>query len=320
MPPSNTQRVNVQLVFEPTPRRHAYPDPSMALLAMPDQLLGVILVNYRTADMTIRCVTSILDQGITKTEHIVVVDNNSGDGSVDRIAKTFPKLRVVASDTNGGFGAGVNTGLKWTHEEYVLVLNPDTYFENNSVFTAISYMMEHPDIGIAGLDLVNSDGSRQYSARRFYSLLDVVARRIGIVGKFLQQRMDRHLMKDAWQYGTPFDAEWIMGTGFVAKRHLVVTLGGIDERYFLYMEDVDLCARVWNAGFRVVCIPNARLVHDHQRSSATNLFSFAARRHIISLFKFAYKFSVPIFRQPGIDGIRKSYRCSARNASQLSKG
>ncbi len=306
--------------LERTPYRHTLRNASAAWWKSSDQLLGVIIVNYRTAALTIRSIASILREGIAKIEHIVVVDNNSRDGSVGRIARAFPKLRIIASRTNGGFGAGVNTGLKLIREKYVLILNPDTYFENNSVLAAISYMMEHPDIGVAGLDLVNKDGSRQYSARRFYSLLDVVARRVRIVGNLFRRRVDRHLMKEAWRYGTPFDAEWIMGTGFVANRDLIMALGGMDEAYFLYMEDVDLCARVWSAGFRVVCIPNARLVHDHQRSSARNPFRFAARRHIASLVLFASKFSVPIVQQPGIEKIRKSSRYSAKDASQLLDG
>ena len=306
--------------LERTPYRHTSGYPSAVWWKSSDQLLGVIIVNYRTADLTIRSVASILRQGIAKLEHIVVVDNNSGDDSVGRIARAFPKLRIIASRTNGGFGAGVNTGLKLTREKYVLILNPDTYFENNSVLAALSYMLNHPDIGVAGLDLVNKDGSRQYSARRFYSLLDVVARRVRVVGNLLRRRVDRHLMKEAWRYGTPFDAEWIMGTGFIANRNLLMALGGMDESYFLYMEDVDLCARMWSAGFRVVCVPNARLVHDHQRSSAKNPFRFAARRHIASLVLFASKFSVPIVRQPGIEEIRKSKRHASRNASQLSGG
>jgi GT2 family glycosyltransferase len=284
-------------------------------------MLAVILVNYRTSDMTIRCVGSILEQGIATVDRIVVVDNNSRDGSVDSIRSAFPKLRVIALETNCGFGAGVNVGLRWLHnEQFVLVLNPDTYFEDNSVAVVISYLKGHPDVGIAGLDLVYKDGSRQYSARRFYSLLDVAARRIGIIGRLLKKRIDRHIMKDAWQTCVPFDAEWIMGTGFVARRDVITALGGMDESYFLYMEDVDLCARVWNAGFRVVCIPEARLVHDHQRASATNPLKFAARQHILSLLKFASKFTVPMFQQPGIDGICKSHKYTVRNASRLSNG
>ena len=119
----------------------------------------------------------------------------------------------------------------------------------------------------------------------------------------MRRRVDRHLMKEAWRYGTPFDAEWVMGTGFIAKYDLITALGGMDKTYFLYMEDVDLCARVWKAGYRVACIPTARLVHDHQRSSAKNPFSSAARQHITSLIKFGSKFPVPIFRPPGIDKV-----------------
>lgn len=271
--------------------------------ASPDQQLGVVMVNYRSSDLVVRSVTSILRQGIAPLDHIVVVDNKSGDDSVERIARAFPRLRVIASDTNDGFGAGVNIGLSHIRDKYVLVLNPDTYFENNSIFKAIFYMMDHPNVGIVGLDLVSRDGGRQYSARRFYSLSDVVARRVEIIGKVLRQRIDRHLMKEAWRYGVPFDAEWVMGTGFIADRNLIAALGGMDKTYFLYMEDVDLCARVWKAGFRVACMPTARLVHDHQRSSARNPFGRAARHHITSLIKFSSKFPVPVFRPPGIEKV-----------------
>jgi len=319
MLPERAQRLNAEhtYVHAPTGRYGPYRFPQSAVTVTPDELLGVILVNYRTPDLTVRSLASILRQGIATIEHIVVIDNNSRDGSVGRIRRAFPKLKVIASDTNGGFGSGVNVGLKWRHEKYVLILNPDTYFENNSILKVISYMMEHPDTGLAGLDLVNKDGSRQFSARRFYSMLDVVSRRVGIIGNLLRNRMDRHLMKDAWKTDEPFDAEWIMGTGFVVNRDLIAALGGMDETYFLYMEDVDLCARVWNAGFRVVCIPGARLVHDHQRSSAANPFSFAARQHIVSLLKFAHRFTVPMFRQPGVEKICRSHRYEARHASQM---
>jgi len=311
MSPEHALRLNAAHAYSQAPsRQRTYyaPRGSSSVSATADDLLGVILVNYRTPDLTVRSLDSILRQGIATIEHIVVIDNNSRDGSVDRIRKSFPKLKIVASDRNGGFGAGVNLGLRGRREQYLLVLNPDTYFENNSVLKVVSYMMQHPDAGLVGLDLVDNDGSRQFSARRFYSFLDVISRRIGVLGKLLRDRMDRHLMKDAWQAGKPFDAEWIMGTGFVVNRNLIMALGGMDETYFLYMEDVDLCARVWNAGFRVKCIPGARLVHDHQRSSASNPFNCAARQHIVSLLRFAHRFTVPIIKQPGVEKICQSRR------------
>jgi N-acetylglucosaminyl-diphospho-decaprenol L-rhamnosyltransferase len=159
-------------------------------------------------------------------------------------------------------------------------------------------------VGLVGLDLVYPGGERQYSARRFYSLLDVLGRRLPL-GRYwpVKARIDRHLMRTAWDSGAPFEAEWVMGTGFVVRRELFLKLHGMDEAYFLYMEDVDLCARVWQSGAKVICVPGARLVHDHQRSSAAGPLSWAGRLHLQSLLRFRQKFHVPLVRQPGVAGL-----------------
>jgi GT2 family glycosyltransferase len=268
--------------------------------------LSIIVINFRTCDLTLRCVRSILAHEIAAIRDVIIVDNKSDDDSVTRLAEAFPDAQLVASSVNDGFGAGVNLGLQRATGEFVLVLNADTYFEHDSVSGVLEFMSADPDIGVAGLDLVNPDGSRQYSARRFYSILDIAGRRVPALGKRLSDRIDRHLMKEKWKEEVPFDAEWVMGTGFVIRHDLFSQLGGMDESYFLYLEDVDLCARVWRAGFRVVCVPKAELVHDHQRSSVAGPLSTPGRRHLRSLVRFAQKFSVPLFRQPGVDGISRA--------------
>ena len=265
--------------------------------------VDVVIVNYRSASLAIRCIRSILLLDIARLERIVVVDNNSQDDSVERLCNEVPGLRVISWPLNNGFGAGVNVGMSHVNGEHVLVLNPDTYFETNVIPKVLSVMNENDDIGIVGLDLVNPDGTRQFSARRFYSYFDIAARRLSILAKLVAGRIDRHLMKDLWKREELFDAEWVMGTGFVIRRAVFDAVSGMDERYFLYLEDVDLCARVWNAGYRVVCLPNACLVHDHQRSSAAHPLSFAGRKHIKSLMLFAQKFKVPLLRAPGVSGI-----------------
>ena len=263
--------------------------------------ISVVIVNYKTPDLTIRCVRSILDQKIAEASAITVVDNRSGDNSLEKFATGLPKgVNVIASDRNAGFGAGINIGAQGLTSQYLLVLNPDTIFAYDSVSEIRRFMDQRPDVGIVGLDLVNPDGSRQYSARRFYSVLDIAARRVKPVGRLLGKRVERHLMMDAWRSNTPFDAEWVMGTGLVIRRDVFERIGGMDERYFLYMEDVDLCARVWGAGFRVMCCPGAQLIHDHQRSSAASPFSFAGRKHLESLMLFARLHRLPLVRSPGL--------------------
>jgi hypothetical protein len=266
--------------------------------------LNVIVVNYRTSDLTIRCVNSIVDTGVAQPNQIVVVDNYSQDGSLDRIQKGVPpEVVFITASHNGGFGAGVNLGFRNATGRHLLILNPDTYFEFDSVSPVLRHMEENEDVGIVGLDLINPDGSRQYSARRFYSLMDVFARRVKQAGQIMQRRIDRHLMRDAWIGERPFDADWVMGTGFVIRRDLYERLDGMDESYFLYMEDVDLCARVWRAGKRVICYPGAQLVHDHQRSSSAGPLTFAGRTHIRSLLLFRKRYTLPLMKSPGIQKI-----------------
>ncbi len=267
--------------------------------------IEILIVNYRSFDLCTSCIRSVVEQGLADYADVVVVDNNSGDGSADRIADELPSVRLIASPRNGGFGAGINLGMQSITAPYVLVLNPDTYFLNDSLSPVIDLMESDPSIGLVGLDLVNPDGSRQYSARRFYSLLDILARRIGPLGRLFDRRIARHLMRDAWFRGEPFDAEWVMGTGFVVRRSVFEAVGGMDEGFFLYMEDVDLCARVWGAGFRVVGMPSARLVHDHRRASASGLLSAAARSHLLSLVRFYLRYQIPLVRPPGLERLRR---------------
>jgi N-acetylglucosaminyl-diphospho-decaprenol L-rhamnosyltransferase len=258
--------------------------------------LSVVIVNYGTPHLVLKCVKSIVDHGITEAGEIIVVDNCSPDGSFTKLRSELVGARVVQSKKNGGFGAGVNYGARYCSSEIILVLNPDTYFEDKSIRSAIDVFKIDPKVAVVGLDLIYPNGERQYSSRRFYSYLDIIGRRTPF-GRLwpLKSMIDVHLMKSSWDLGQPFEADWVMGTGFLVRRSVFADIGGMDEGYFLYMEDVDLCARIWEAGCKVACVPGARLVHDHQRSSAT-LYSRAARAHLRSLLRFQGKFRVPVFR------------------------
>ncbi|MES1998834.1 MAG: glycosyltransferase family 2 protein [Pseudomonadota bacterium] len=266
--------------------------------------LNAVIVNYRTPDLTLKCVASIVAHGVAAPADIVVVENASPDDSYARLSAELSGVRLLQAANNGGFGAGVNLGAALCEADYILVLNPDTYFEDGSLNKALAVLDSQPEVGLVGLDLVYPGGERQYSARRFYSLLDVLGRRLPL-GRYwpVKARIERHLMRTAWDSGAPFEAEWVMGTGFVVRRELFFKLHGMDEAYFLYMEDVDLCARVWQSGAKVICVPGARLVHDHQRSSAAGPLSWAGRLHLQSLLRFRQKFHVPLVRQPGVAGL-----------------
>ncbi|MDR1064201.1 MAG: glycosyltransferase family 2 protein [Azoarcus sp.] len=269
--------------------------------------VSVVIVNYCTPELVKTCVQSLRDWQVAGDDQIIVVDNASPDGSFARLRAELCGIKVLDTGHNGGASYGVNIGVKETLEQYLLILNPDTYFIDDTIKLALQVLDESPDIGLIGLDLIYPDGRRQFSARRFYSILDIICRRLPI-GRYwpLKGRLDKHMMISSWEDGKPFDADWVMGTGFIVRRDLFQRIGGMDDSYFLYMEDVDLCARVWSSGARVVCVPNARLVHHHQRSSASGPFSWAGRTHLKSLFTFARKYRVPLLVPPDVNTIRRT--------------
>ena len=195
---------------------------------------------------------------------------------------------------NLGYGAGLNAGIRQTSSSFVLCLNPDTYFVDNT-FNRLADMFGADDrLALVGLDLHYPSGERQFSARRAYSLADILIRRTAI-GKIPVTRPinDRHLMTQSWS-DEVFDADWVMGTGFVVRRAAFDDVGGMDEEYFLYMEDVDLCQTLRDRGWRVKATSMVRLIHDHQRASAQSMFGWSSRMHLKSLWRFYRKHGITL--------------------------
>ncbi|RZL10790.1 MAG: glycosyltransferase family 2 protein [Rubrivivax sp.] len=282
----------------------------------PTSTLGVVIVNYNTLALTVNCVASLLTHGIAPAHDIVVVDNASPDGSGAQLQAALPPgVQILLSDRNGGFGAGVNLGVGLLTTDVVLVLNPDTYFKRNNVAVIRRLFDERPRLGVVGLRLINPDGSLQYSARRFYSLPDILARRT-LLGRWgpMQHRIDSHLLKRRWGV-EPFEADWVMGTGFVVRRSAFAQLEGMDEGYFLYFEEVDLCARMWVNGWQVLAVPEVELVHEHQRHSAQGIWSKSGKTHLQSMMRFFHKFGVPWWRRPTRASLTRAFARSQQAAA-----
>lgn len=271
--------------------------------------LGVVIVNYNTYELTRQCVASLLEHGIAPASQIVVVDNLSPDGSGQRLRADLEPVRVILSARNGGFGAGINVGMAALSTDLVLVLNPDTRFRRNQVATIQALFARLPRLGIAGLKLINPDGSLQYSARRFYSLADIVARRtpLGGLPGVRRRLVESHLLLNKWS-GGPFEADWVMGTGFVVRRMAFDEVGRMDEDYFLYFEEVDLCARMWVNGWTVMALPEVELIHDHQRHSKAGIWSSSGQTHLASMKRFFIKFGVPWLRRPSRSQLAAQYQ------------
>lgn len=272
------------------------PEPSLG------DLLDVVIVNYNSFDDTLKCVSQLINQREISAQNIHIIDNYSPDGSGEQLREALPlEVNVILSQENNGFGAGVNIGTKAGRAPFILILNPDCYPAKANIFLVLEHFSRHADIGIIGADLISPDGSLQYSARTFYSGLDILIRRSFLKSIFpFNMLNESHLMKRHPRHAA-FDVDWVMGTGMFVRRHIFEDVGKMNEAYFLYMEDVDLCARVHEANYRVQLLPTVQFIHDHRRQSASSLrWTRAHSEHVASLRTFAKRYGLPLFHRPVI--------------------
>ncbi len=199
---------------------------------------------------------------------VIYVDNCSTDGSVDFIRQNYPQVKVVCNETNFGFGANNNRGAKLATGKYVAILNPDIVLLPGSLDALYEYAETHSGWGVLAPNLLNGDGSFQYSVRTFATAKMMISR-IFTLGRDSSEnsRVNQYLNKDMdCSKAQPVD--WAIGAALFLNNDFFKKLKGFDEDYFLYMEDEDLCLRSWKEGLDVVYVPQSQMKHIHLRSSS----------------------------------------------------
>ncbi|MFH1682002.1 MAG: glycosyltransferase [Candidatus Eisenbacteria bacterium] len=258
--------------------------------------LSVVFVSYNTRDLLIEALRSLEENPSAYETEVVVVDNASTDGSQEEIARLFPRVRLMANERNLGYSKGVNQGIRAAGGEFFLVLNPDIRARPGSIDRLLEYAIENPDAGIAGAKLLNPDGSLQYSSRTFYTWKAILFRRTPLGKIFPNAPVLRdHLMLD-WDHRTTRDVDWMLGACLLVRRSAVDDVGLMDERFFLYFEDVDWCYRMKAHGWRVVYVAEAVMEHHHRRDSARGIISRQKASHLGSMFRFFDKWSHSWYR------------------------
>ena len=211
--------------------------------------LSVIIISYNTRDYLSDCLKSVLkQQGITF--EIIVVDNNSTDGSRRMVAQAFPRVKLIANSENLGFGRANNQALKICRGRYVYFLNPDTVTEPDCFITMLRFMEENPGIGLAGTKMLYPDHSFHPSVGDGYP----------------GGRRARKIMPTL-----PGDIAWVLGASMIAPIEVIKAMHGFDERFFLYGEEQDLCLRIRKSGLRIGYISDAVVIHWGGKSERNNL-------------------------------------------------
>jgi N-acetylglucosaminyl-diphospho-decaprenol L-rhamnosyltransferase len=233
--------------------------------------LTVVIVSWNVRDLLRRCLQSIEAEARQAVDslalEIVVVDNASADGSVEMVRAEFPYVRLVANDKNRGFTVANNQGLALGQGRYLLLLNPDTEVTGGALATMVRSMDGHPQVGALGPQLRYPDGSLQSSRRRFPTFATAL-----IESTVVQEWWgDNRVLRRYYMADTPDDTiqavDWVVGACLLVRRQAYEQVGGLDEGFFMYSEEMDWCQRIKDAGWLVVYLPTATVIHHEGRSS-----------------------------------------------------
>mgnify|MGYP002640511732 CR=1 FL=1 len=235
-------------------------------------MLSIIIVSYNTEKILEKALRKVYTQTDFSDFEVIVVDNASWDDSCDMVAREFPQVKLIRHDKNGGFAAGNNIGIREATGDYILLLNSDAYVFNDTLRDSVAFMDANPKTGIMGAQLVCEDGSPQPSAREFPTpwkklrvLSGVEARRPSYDTYYDYFQANNSEKPEARKVG------WVPGTYFLIRREVIETVGLLDERFFMYFEEVDYCFRTTKAKWDIHFNPNITVIHlGGQSSLATN--------------------------------------------------
>ena len=218
---------------------------------------AVVVVNHNTREDLLRCLDSLADAGATE---VVVADAGSADNSLAAAARAHPDVTRLALP-NIGFGQAANRGIARTAADVVVVANADTRFRPASVTALAEFLAERPDVGAAGPIVRYPDGRLQLSARAFPSIGTAIGHALfALVNP--DNRWTRAYRLTDWDHASERDVDWLSGCCIAIRREAFAQVDGFDPAYFMFVEDVDLCWRLSQAGWRVVFTPVTEVVHD----------------------------------------------------------
>jgi GT2 family glycosyltransferase len=258
--------------------------------------LSIIIVSYNAADDLDRCLESLHGAAPAIPHDVTVVDNASSDGGIERVRVRWPKVRTIVLPENRGFAVGNNAGIRATTGELLLLLNSDTIVPPGAIDALVARLQAHPTAAIAGPRLLDDSGRPEIS---FGSMISPLAElRQKIVGRlyasgvpFVVTRIDRLSREEQF-------VDWVSGACLLVYRADAEAVGLLDERYFLYTEDVDFCAAVRDRGRKVLFTPAATITHVRGRSRAAvpGAMNDAYRRSQIAFYEKHHPAWAPVLR------------------------
>ncbi len=256
--------------------------------------LSIVIVTWNARDLVLDCLESIdrevrsrRDAGRIETETLVV-DNGSADGTAEAVRSRYPWAQVIALPRNVGFAAGNNVGLAKASGRHAVLLNSDTIVLRGGLEACVRYLDAHPDVGVVGPQLLNPDGSLQNCVHNFPSLATEILPK-GLLETLFPRRFPSKRRPSA----LPIEVDAVLGACLFVRREVLEQVGPMPEDYFFFLEETDWCWRIRRAGWRIVQVPEARIVHLFGESTKKKVPAETRIEYHRSLYRFFRKHRGP---------------------------
>lgn len=230
--------------------------------------LSISIVNTNNCALLRDCLRSIIENTHRITYEIIVIDNASTDGSLDMMKKEFPSVIIICNSERNGYGYSHNKGIEASSGEYVLIFNEDMLLTDNALDNYVDTIKNEHNVGVLGCKLLNPDGTLQHSCFNFMSVKHeyyqaIFPRNIVLPDSKFREK---HYY---WDHNENKDVDVVMGCCMLIPKSIFKEIGNFDTRFFVYAEEVDLCKRIKNSGYRIVFTPNACIIHYGGQTSKT---------------------------------------------------
>jgi GT2 family glycosyltransferase len=299
--------------------------------------LAVVIVNYNVRDLLRRCLASVMASRGDLAMGICVVDNASGDGSVAMVQREFPSVQLIANEENVGYPAANNQGLRLlgvdrTAEEgrprYCLLLNPDTEVPEDGFTRLVAYLDLHQDIGVIGPKLLLPDGTLDLACRRSFPTPEVSSyRMLGLSRIFPHSRRFGRYNMTYLDENEVADVDSVVGAFMMVRTEVVAAVGFLDERFWMYGEDLDWAKRIKDDGWRVVYYPRVEVLHVKRASSRQNQRAqYEFYRAMLVFYYKHYRFQTPyllhlvVILGLAVKGGRRIWPAIGQGSAILEKG
>ncbi len=258
--------------------------------------ISIVIISWKMKELLQSCLNSISKFTSGVKLEIIVIDNNSLDGTLEMIQKEHPEIILIKNKINRGVAPARNQGIAISKGKYVLILDADVELIENSILKLYDFMESNPDCGIVGSKLVSTERQLQFSCKRFPNLLSFIFRRLEQFDLIRNSKTLRyHTMQD-WDHKDIKEVDYLIGACQFIRTEVIEKIGMYDDKIFYGPEDIDFCLRIWKASWKVMYYPLTQIVHHEQRITKKNIFSSISVKHFIGILYIYRKYNFKISR------------------------